>query len=139
MFHRYPVSALQRFGQVRTPAPPWVAVHHVIIYQRTLVQAANYLIEALGGSKMSYKIAGGRTWWQVRAGPGVEAEWIVMKKDWKDAQKEDRLRASDGMVDADGGVSENGECKLLQRGLSWLIVLTVRRELDELRCMLYSA
>lgn len=36
---------------------------------------------------MAYKIAGGTKWWQVRAGPGVEGEWIVLKKDWKDYQK----------------------------------------------------
>jgi len=36
---------------------------------------------------MAYKIAGGTKWWQVRAGPGVEAEWVVLKKDWKDYQK----------------------------------------------------
>jgi len=36
---------------------------------------------------MAYKIAGGTKWWQVRAGPGVEGEWVVMKKDWKEYQK----------------------------------------------------
>lgn len=62
---------------------------------------------------MAYKVAGGTKWWQVRAGPGVECEWIVMKKDWKDAKKEDRERASakEGTVGEDGGVGENGECK----------------------------
>jgi hypothetical protein len=38
---------------------------------------------------MAYKIAGGTKWWQVRAGEGVEAEWIVMKKDWKEAAARD--------------------------------------------------
>lgn len=45
------------------------------------------MVTALGGEEMAYKIAGGTKWWQVRAGPGVEAEWIVLKKDWKDYQK----------------------------------------------------
>jgi hypothetical protein len=44
-------------------------------------------VKALGGEEMAYKIAGGTKWWQVRAGPGVEAEWVVLKKDWKDYQK----------------------------------------------------
>jgi len=39
----------------------------------------------MGGTEMAYKIAGGSKWWQVRAGSGVEGEWIVMKKDWKEA------------------------------------------------------
>jgi hypothetical protein len=84
---RYPVVALQRFGLVKTPAPPWVAIHRVCIPQRTLVHSAEYLVKALGGEEMAYKIAGGTKWWQVRAGPGVEGEWVVLKKDWKDYQK----------------------------------------------------
>lgn len=39
---------------------------------------------------MAYKVAGGSKWWQVRAGPGVEAEWIVMKKDWKEYERSKR-------------------------------------------------
>jgi hypothetical protein len=84
---RYPVAALQRFGLVKTPAPPGVAIHRVCIPQRTLVHSAEFLVKALGGEEMAYKIAGGTKWWQVRAGPGVEGEWVVMKKDWKDYQK----------------------------------------------------
>lgn len=42
---------------------------------------------------MAYKIAGGTKWWQVRAGSGVEAEWIVMKKDWKDFQAHSQAQA----------------------------------------------
>ncbi len=36
-----------------------------------------------------------------------------MKKDWKDAQKDSkvRVRAKDGMVGEDGGLKENGECE----------------------------
>jgi hypothetical protein len=133
--HRHPVAALQRFGLVRTPAPPWVALHRVIIPQSTLVPAAEYLVEALGGAEMAYKVAGGSKWWQVRAGPGVEAEWIVMKKDWKEytkaqeekkrsqvdlkdtAEEHDGVRfkareesSGDGLVGEDGGVGENGSC-----------------------------
>jgi hypothetical protein len=123
---RYPVAALQRFGLVRTPAPPWVALHRVLIPQSTLGTAASYLVTALGGEEMAYKIAGGSKWWQVRAGPGVEAEWIVMKKDWKrdksgtntpggskkkkDKRKEERGHDEEGMVGEDGGTNENGEC-----------------------------
>lgn len=41
---------------------------------------------------MAYKIAGGSKWWQVRAGAGVEAEWIVMKKDYKVWEKGEKER-----------------------------------------------
>lgn len=84
---------------------------------------------------MAYKIAGGTKWWQVRAGKGVEAEWIVMKKDYKGAlgrdkevekerskgkgkeKKEERRQATveeegEGMVGEDGGEDENGDCEL---------------------------
>lgn len=40
---------------------------------------------------MTYKIAGGSRWWQVRAG-GLEGEWIAMKKDYEPALKEERER-----------------------------------------------
>lgn len=51
---------------------------------------------------MAYKVAGGSKWWQVRAGPGVEAEWIVMKKDWKEYEKSQRPSAGVSPVDETG-------------------------------------
>lgn len=127
---RHPVAALQRFGLVRTPAPPWVALHRVLIPQRTLGDAAEFLITALGGEDMAYKIAGGSKWWQVRAGDGVEGEWIVMKKDWKEHVKRETegkkgkdgkqetkksggtsMHTDEGTVGEDGGVGQNGECE----------------------------
>lgn len=118
---KYPAAALQRFGQVRTPSPPWVALHRVTISQRSLSSAADYLVDAFGGPEMAYKIAGGSKWWQVRAGQGLEAEWIVMKKDWKEYTKRaaegkegggeyKQRTAADGMVGEDGGVKEDGQC-----------------------------
>jgi hypothetical protein len=114
---------------------------------------------------MAYKVAGGSKWWQVRAGPGVEAEWIVMKKDWKEytkaqeekkrsqvdlrdtAEEHDGVRykareeSGDGLVGEDGGVGENGACGFDVRSgednEAWLTPI-VRQEMDELRCMLYS-
>jgi hypothetical protein len=96
------------------------------------VHAAEYLVKALGGEEMAYKIAGGTKWWQVRAGPGVEGEWIVLKKDWKDYQKakegsqrekdKDTKKSKKGKekekeqepttrVDEDGGEDSDGECE----------------------------
>jgi hypothetical protein len=90
------------------------------------------LVKALGGEEMAYKIAGGTKWWQVRAGPGVEGEWIVLKKDWKDYQKakegsqreKDTKKSKKGKekekekeqepatrVDEDGGEDSDGECE----------------------------
>lgn len=88
-------DALQKFGQTRTPCPPWVAMHRLSIPQATSSLAAEYLIEALGGKEMAFKIAGGTTWWQVRAGPGVECEWIVLKQNAQRWNREDARRAKE--------------------------------------------
>lgn len=77
------VASLQKFGSTRTPAPPWVAVKRINIPHQVSMEAASFLITALGGEENTYKIAGGTKWWQVRAGPGVEAEWISMKRDYR--------------------------------------------------------
>jgi hypothetical protein len=100
-----------------------------VIPQSTLSYAAEFLVTAMGGPEMAYKIAGGSKWWQVRAGSGVEGEWIVMKKDWKEAngrngrsgsrtpdkmsQRKDQSGTDpeEGLVGEDGGVRRNGECK----------------------------
>ena len=118
MLPRHPVAALQRIGLVRTPAPPWVALHRVLIPHHSLVRAAEILVEAFGGEEMAYKVAGGTKWWQVRAGKGLEAEWIVMKKDWRNAQKDDKqkARAKGRMVGDDDGTKEDGECELVYAG-----------------------
>jgi hypothetical protein len=90
------------------------------------------MVQALGGEEMAYKIAGGTKWWQVRAGKGVEGEWIVMKKDWreysrkkgvqvdkeKEKEKEKERMGAEGMVGEDGGVGENGECGSLRHMVS---------------------
>ncbi|KAK8864674.1 hypothetical protein IAR55_001926 [Kwoniella newhampshirensis] len=122
---KHPVAALQRFGQVRTPAPPWVALHRVVIPSYSLNASAEFLIKAFGGEEMAYKIAGGTKWWQVRAGQGVEGEWIVLKKDWREVveveKREREERANEGLSGEDGE-NDDGE---------------FRPEMDRLRCMLY--
>ena len=57
-------------------------------------QSAKFLVEALGGEEQAYKTVGGTKWWQVRAGPGVEAEWIAMKKEWKEQMKSERAKGA---------------------------------------------
>ncbi|WVF71169.1 hypothetical protein IAT40_005967 [Kwoniella sp. CBS 6097] len=124
---KYPCAALQRFGQVRTLAPPWVAVYRVQVPSHSLNIAADFMIKALGGEEMAYKIAGGTKWWQVRAGHGVEAEWIVMKKDWKGVVEEERREKEQinesGLANEE--LEENAEDS------------EFRPEMDRLRCMLY--
>lgn len=104
---------------------------------------------------MAYKIAGGTKWWQVRVGRGLEAEWIVMKDEYRRSEKEEKkyrngLRkeakerhgtTGKGMAeDVDEEVNEEGEldsgCK--QSAPSPFVDIAVIPEMDKLRCMLYS-
>ena len=63
--------------------------------------------------------AGGSKWWQVRAGPGVEGEWIIMKKDWREYQANQRDLAAGAVegpvqlpVDPPEDEDGNGPCEL---------------------------
>jgi len=71
----------------------------------------------MGGEEMAYKIAGGTKWWQVRAGPGVEGEWIILKKDWKDYQKakEGSMRDKDKDKDKESKKSKKGKEKEVEQ------------------------
>jgi hypothetical protein len=78
---------LQKFGLTKTPSPPWVLVHRVLIpINSSCSQAADVLIKALGGPEMAIKISGGTKWWRVRMQAGVEAEWIGIKKDFREEE-----------------------------------------------------
>ncbi|WVQ77836.1 hypothetical protein IAR50_007531 [Cryptococcus sp. DSM 104548] len=127
MSTKHPVAALQRFGQVRTPSPPWVAVHRIHVPHPTLASAAEYLIKGFGGEEMAFKIAGGTKWWQVRAGPGVEAEWIVMKKDWRTVVAEEKKERKERKDKPEKGKSKEEDKEEDD----------FRPEMDRLRCMLY--
>ncbi|KAL1411376.1 hypothetical protein Q8F55_002332 [Vanrija albida] len=114
------VAALQELSQTRTPAPPWVAVHRCSIPHSTLSQAADYLVAGFGGEEMAYKVAGGVKWWQVRAGQGVEAEWIAMRSEYKEAVELDHKKKSAKKSDKD----DQDDDEFLP-------------EMDRLRCLLY--
>ena len=64
---------------------------------------------------MAYKIAGGTKWWQVRAGPGVEGEWIILKKDWKDYQKAKEGSMRDKDKDKESKKSKKGKEKEVEQ------------------------
>jgi hypothetical protein len=83
-FHRHTVEDLQKFGLTKTPSPPWVLQHRVLIpLNPSCSKAAEYLVQALGGPEYATKIAGGVKWWRVRMQAGVEGEWIGIKKDFE--------------------------------------------------------
>lgn len=150
---RHTVEELQKFGQTKTPSPPWVLTHRVLIpINPSCSDAADLLIRALGGPENAFKLCGGTKWWTVRLQRGVEGEWIGIKKDWR--KEEERVRKEDerrkkgraekvkdhveGKTDDDDG--QEGECAYLvtlccnvaHRG--WDLVTP---EMDHLRCMMY--
>lgn len=106
---------------------------------------------------MAYKIAGGSKWWQVRAGHGVEAEWIVMKDEYRRSERERHRRqmrqetkrrsaspekraeseAPAVPLEGEDELDSGCEYSLTPHGEA-LTSTTVIPEMDKLRCMLYS-
>jgi hypothetical protein len=159
---RHTVEELQKFGQTKTPSPPWVLTHRVLIpINPCCSDAADYLIQALGGPENAFKLCGGTKWWTVRFQPGVEGEWIGIKKDLR--KEEERMRkeeekkrkgkaaerkekvkeslqggAGNSAADDDG---QEGECSYT--GYFYCSTrlkqspLIVTPEMDHLRCMMY--
>lgn len=59
-------------------------------------QAADLLVEALGGPEWALKIAGGTKWWKFRTHAGVPAEWIGIKKDFRNEEQRRKKESRDG-------------------------------------------
>ena len=57
---------MQQFAKTKTPSPPWVRVSRVLVPMSCCDQAAEHLIDALGGESTVKEIVGGTKWWQIR-------------------------------------------------------------------------
>lgn len=88
------VEEVQSFFNTRTPAPPWMLAVRLVIPMSCCDDAATALIKALGGAEVAKRTAGGTKWWQVRGVNGVDAQWIVAKKDWREAKRRYKQRDS---------------------------------------------
>ncbi|RPD68091.1 alpha/beta-hydrolase [Lentinus tigrinus ALCF2SS1-7] len=124
---KHTVEELQAFSNTRTPSPPWVHVVRLLVPMSSCDEAATYLIKALGGEEVTKRVVGGTKWWQVRGVKGVDAEWIVAKKDWQEAKKKQKARG----MSHDGAPVENGNT---QQELP----AQYQPEMDEMRCILYA-
>jgi hypothetical protein len=102
---KHTVEDLQRLTLTTAPSPPYVLIHRLLIPLETCHDAAQYLIQGLGGEDMARTMVGGTKWWQVRGLKGVEAEWIGIKKDWR----ADEARRKE--EDRENPPESNGECK----------------------------
>ncbi|KAI0365597.1 alpha/beta-hydrolase [Pilatotrama ljubarskyi] len=125
---KHTVEELQEFSNTRTPSPPWVHVVRLLVPMSCCDDAATYLIKALGGEEVTKRVVGGTKWWQVRGVKGVDAEWIVAKKDWQEAKKRQRAR----------GVSTDGAASLDSGNPNQEMPATYQPEMDEMRCILYA-
>ncbi|KAI0790560.1 hypothetical protein C8Q75DRAFT_806462 [Abortiporus biennis] len=139
---KHTVEELQRFSNTRTPSPPWVHVVKLCVPMTCCDDAATYLIQALGGEEMTKRVVGGTKWWQVRGVKGVDAEWIVAKKDWAEAKKKAKahkktptsssrpsVERSQSLPHIDSeGSDGNGETSSEH----------YQPEMDEMRCILYA-
>lgn len=73
-------------------APPTVRSVRLLVPLSSCNEAATYVIEALGGPELCKKLTGGVRWWQVRGLQGIDANWVVTKKDIENLKKGSRQR-----------------------------------------------
>ncbi|KAI8973983.1 Alpha/Beta hydrolase protein [Trametes punicea] len=127
---KHTVEELQAFSNTRTPSPPWVHVVRLLVPMSCCDDAATYLIKALGGEEVAKRIVGGTKWWQVRGVKGVDAEWIVAKKDWQEAKK--RQKAREASSPDPGAASPEADNPNQE------MPATYQPEMDQMRCILYA-
>ncbi|KAI9441920.1 alpha beta-hydrolase [Lactarius indigo] len=100
------VEELQQFTALRTPAGPSSQAVRVTVPQTCCAEAARVLVRAFGGEHEARRVVGGVRWWQVRPGDrGIDAEWIMDKRDWKEARRREKAAA---MAERTGSVGESG-------------------------------
>ncbi|CAE6346975.1 unnamed protein product [Rhizoctonia solani] len=85
---KHTVEELQQFSNAKIPSPPWVHCVRVLIPLECCDAAAPLLLQALGGPDA----VGGSKWWQVRGVRGVDAQWVAVKRDWRNAEKRRKQR-----------------------------------------------
>ncbi|KAI0753082.1 hypothetical protein C8Q80DRAFT_1097008 [Daedaleopsis nitida] len=124
---KHTVEELQEFSNTRTPSPPWVHVVRLLVPMSCCDEAATHLVKALGGEEVTKRVVGGTKWWQVRGVKGVDAEWIVAKKDWQEAKKKQKAR---GMSMEGASLDSGNTHQELPPGY--------QPEMDEMRCILYA-
>ncbi|KAI9460341.1 hypothetical protein F5148DRAFT_1150733 [Russula earlei] len=89
------VEEMQRLSQLRMPLPPSVHVVRIAVPLSCCAEAAHVLMNVFGGEREAKRVLGGVRWWQVRAGDqGIEAEWIMEKKDWQQSTRRETSTAT---------------------------------------------
>lgn len=120
------VEDLQAFSNARTPSPPWVKVVRICVPMSSCDQAATHLIQVLGGEEFCRQLVGGVKWWQVRGVNGVDGQWIVAKKDWREAKQRDKQRAELHIPPSKPSTTSSTDEDS-----------TYNKEMDAMRCILF--
>ncbi|EKM53370.1 uncharacterized protein PHACADRAFT_259700 [Phanerochaete carnosa HHB-10118-sp] len=142
---KHTVEELQKFSNTRTPSPPSVHVVRLLVPMSCCDEAAKVLIQAFGGEEMTKKVVGGTKWWQVRGVKGVDAEWIVAKKDWKEAkrrykmaQEKERQSSDEPSRTPSIAPDSSSQQQQQQNGVPSDAGPYYQPEMDEMRCILYA-
>ncbi|PSR74944.1 hypothetical protein PHLCEN_2v9433 [Hermanssonia centrifuga] len=134
---KHTVEELQKFSNTRTPAPPWVQVVRLLVPMSCCDEAAQIVVRALGGEEQTKHLVGGTKWWQVRGLRGVDAEWIVARKDWQEAkrrhQAHEKERAGTNEQHKDGSSTDSPQAGASEDGPP-----RYQPEMDEMRCILFA-
>ncbi|KAH8985537.1 Alpha/Beta hydrolase protein [Lactarius akahatsu] len=89
------VEELQQFTNLHTPVGPSSQVVRAAVPQTCCAEAARVLVRAFGGEDEARRVVGGVRWWQVRPGDrGIDAEWIMDKRDWKEVRRREKAAAA---------------------------------------------
>ncbi|KAH9055379.1 hypothetical protein EDB87DRAFT_1333457 [Lactarius vividus] len=92
---RHTVEEIQHFTALHTPTGPSSQAVRVTVPQTCCAEAARVLVRAFGGEHEARRVVGGVRWWQVRPGDrGIDAEWIMDKRDWKEAKRREKAAAA---------------------------------------------
>ncbi|KAH9020633.1 Alpha/Beta hydrolase protein [Lactarius pseudohatsudake] len=144
------VEELQQFTNLHTPVGPSSQVVRVAVPQTCCAEAARVLVRAFGGEDDACRVVGGVRWWQVRPGDrGIDAEWIMDKRDWKEVRRREKATATadktqtreSGSPGADAGMRPS---PLSSSGAHARVstddaeVSAYRPEMDEMRCLLWA-
>ncbi|KAG9074669.1 hypothetical protein FRC06_010537, partial [Ceratobasidium sp. 370] len=105
---KHTVEELQQFSNTRIPAPPWVHNVRVLIPLSCCDEAAPLLLQALGGPEA----VGGSKWWQVRGVRGVDAQWVAVKRDWREAERRRKQRQDDPALRRQSATPDNRHSSL---------------------------
>ncbi|KLO13653.1 alpha/beta-hydrolase [Schizopora paradoxa] len=132
------VEELQRFSNAHTPSPPWMHVLRFLIPMSCCNEAADILVKALGGEEVTRRVVGGTKWWQVRGLKGVDAQWIVAKKDYHKAMKQKKEFERMSKERGRGRTQNREEARNDSEEVNGEGDESMYRpEMDQMRCILY--